>query len=182
MAGRAVAYHAPGTPFDEDQWELYHLDRDFSETRDLAADEPERLKAMKELWWREAESHKVLPLDDRFGPRFAENAARILGDRRQFVFHKGVGHVPTDLAPDVRSRSYTIDATVRMTGNDNGVIISHGDATTGYALYVRDGHLAHVLNLGGTHETVVSNIPIPVSATSLGLRVERLSRGQAMAL
>lgn len=176
---KAVAYHAPGTSFDEDQWELYHLDRDFSETRDVAADEPQRLKAMKELWWREAEAHKVLPLDDRFGPRFAENAARILGDRRQFIFHKGVGHVPTDLAPDVRSRSYTIDANVRMTGNDNGVIISHGDATTGYVLYVRDGYLIHVLNLGGTHETVVSDRPIPNSATSLGLRVERLSRGSA---
>lgn len=176
---KAVAYHAPGTPFDEDQWELYHLDRDFSETHDLAADEPQRLNAMKELWWREAEAHKVLPLDDRFGPRFAENAARILGDRRRFVFHKGVGHVPTDLAPDVRSRSYTIDASVRMAGNDNGVIISHGDATTGYVLYVRDGYLVHVLNLGGAHETVVSDRRIPNSATSLGLRVERLNRGPA---
>lgn len=174
---KAVAYHAPGTPFDKDKWELYHLDRDFSETRDLAADEPQRLNAMKELWWREAETNKVLPLDDRFGPRFAENAARILGDRRRFIFHKGVGHVPTDLAPDVRSRSYTIDASVKMTGSDNGVIISHGDATTGYVLYVRDGHLVHVLNLGGVHETVVSDMRIPSSATSLGLRVERLRRG-----
>jgi arylsulfatase len=176
---KAVAYHAPGTPFDKDKWELYHLDRDFSETRDLAADEPQRLNAMKELWWRQAEAHKVLPLDDRFGPRFAENAARILGDRRRFIFHKGVGHVPTDLAPDVRSRSYMIDASVKMTGSDNGVIISHGDATTGYVLYVRDGHLVHVLNLGGAHETVVSDKRIPSSATSLGLRVERLSRGRA---
>lgn len=174
---KAVAYHAPGTPFDQDQWELYNLDRDFSETQDLAGVEPRRLEALKRLWWREAEKHKVLPLDDRFGPRFAENAARILGDRRQFVFHKGVGHVPTDLAPDVRSRSYTIEASVELSGNDNGVLIAHGDGTTGYVLYVRDGYLVHDLNLGGSHETLVSNGPIPRSARTLGLRVDRLKRG-----
>lgn len=85
--------------------------------------------------------------------------------------------MPTDLAPDVRSRSYTIEASVRLSGNDNGVLIAHGDATTGYALFVRDGYLVHDLNLGGVHETVVSNRRIPNSARSLGLRVDRLNRG-----
>lgn len=174
---KAVAYHASGTPFDEDQWELYHLDSDFSETRDLASNEPGRLETLKRLWWREAEKHKVLPLDDRFGQRFAENAARILGRRRRFIFHRGVGHVPTDLAPDVRSRSYTIEATVKLSGNDDGVLIAHGDATTGYVLFVRDGYLIHDLNLGGSHEIVKSDRRIPGSARTLGLRVDRLVRG-----
>ena len=60
-------------------------------------------------------AHKVLPLDDRFGPRFAENAARFHGPRKRFVFHAGMGHVPTDVAPDVRSRSYLIEADARST-------------------------------------------------------------------
>src|SRR5690349_8395186 len=71
---KAVAYHPPGTPFENDKWELFHLDADFSETNDLAAAEPERLGRMIAMWWDEAEKHQVLPLDDRFGPRFAENA------------------------------------------------------------------------------------------------------------
>jgi arylsulfatase A-like enzyme len=174
---KAVAYHAPGTPFDEDRWELYRLEHDFSEVEDLAREHPYRLEELKRLWWQEAQKHKVLPLDDRFGPRFAENAARILGERRRFVFHRGVGHVPTDLAPDVRSRSYTIEAHVRLRGEDEGVLIAHGDATTGYALFVRDGRLVHDLNLGGTHDTVMSDRPIPVGARTLGLRVDRLMRG-----
>jgi len=62
------------------------------------------LKAMIAEWWRQAEVHKVLPLDDRFGPRFAENAART-HHRRQFVFHAGVGHIPTEVAPDIRRRA-----------------------------------------------------------------------------
>ena len=175
---KAVAYHAPEKPFDDDQWELYHLDRDFSEIHDLAGIEPDRLESLKKAWWQEAEKHKVLPLDDRFGQRFADNAKRILGERRRFVFHQGVGHVPTDLAPDVRSRSYTIEAHVALTGQaDRGVLIAHGDATTGYVLYMKDGHLVHDLNLGGEHDLVTSERPVPALARTLGLRVDRLQRG-----
>src|SRR5262249_2878201 len=71
---KAVAFHPPGTPYDGDRWELFHLDADFSETNDLAAAHPDRLAALVELWWKEAERHKVLPLDDRFRERFAVNA------------------------------------------------------------------------------------------------------------
>jgi arylsulfatase len=174
---KAVAYHPPGTPFENDKWELFQLDRDFSETDDLAAREPERLAEMIGLWWAEAEKHNVLPLDDRFGPRFAENAGRFHGPRHRFVFHAGMGHVPTDVAPDVRSRSYTIEAHVEIgEAGADGVLIAHGDATSGYSLYVKDGHLVHDLNIGGGHEIVVSDRPVPRGTCRLGVRVERLVR------
>ena len=174
---KAVAYHPPGTPFDSDKWELFHLDRDFSEVDDLAQKEPQRLADMIEVWWREAEKHKVLPLDDRFGARFAENAARAQGARHQFVFHAGMGHVPTDVAPDVRSRSYTIEAHVEVgDGGAEGVLIAHGDATSGYSFYVKDGHLVHDLNIGGGHEIVTSSRRVPAGAHRLGVRVDRLVR------
>ena len=63
---KAVVRHVPGTSWDDDDtWELYHLDEDFSETNDLAEEQPERLQAMIDLWWREARTHGVLPLDDQ---------------------------------------------------------------------------------------------------------------------
>ena len=66
-----------------------------------------------------------------------------------------MGHVPTDVAPDVRSRSYTIEAHVEIgDAGAEGVLIAHGDATSGYSLYVKDGHLVHDLNIGGGHEIV----------------------------
>ena len=174
---KAVAYHPPGTPFENDKWELFHLDRDFSETDDLAAKEPERLGQMIATWWGEAEKHNVLPLDDRFGPRFAENAARFHGARHHFVFHAGMGHVPTDVAPDVRSRSYTIEAHVEIEeAGADGVLISHGDATSGYSLYVKDGHLVHDLNIGGSHQIVRSDRKVQSGARRLGVHVERLVR------
>ena len=174
---KAVAYHPPGTPFENDKWELFHLDRDFSEVDDLASSEPERLADMIKLWWREAEKHNVLPLDDRFGARFAENAKRFQGARNDFTFHAGMGHVPTDVAPDVRSRSYTIEAHVEIDdAGAEGVLIAHGDATSGYSLYVKDDFLVHDLNIGGSHDIVTSDRKIPAGAHRLGVHVERLVR------
>ena len=177
---KAVSYHPPGTAFENDIWELYHLNEDFSETNDLAAQEPERLKRMIECWWEEADRHNVLPLDDRFGSRFTENAARFHGPRRHFVFHTGMGHVPTDVAPDVRSRSYTLTAYVDIPNRrTEGVLIAHGDATSGYSLYVRDGLLVHDLNIGGEHKIVRSDQPVPIGESRLSVRVRRLTRKSA---
>jgi arylsulfatase A-like enzyme len=172
---KAVAYHAPGTPLDDDVWELYHLEEDFNEVHDLAATEPARLAAMIEQWWREAEAHQVLPLDDRFGERFAENAARVHGERTHYEFWAGMGHLPTDVAPDLRSRSYRIVAEVEIPdGGADGVLIAHGDATSGYSLYLDGGRLVHDLNIGGSHQVVRSDHPVDPGRHELGFRMERV--------
>ena len=175
---KAVAYHKPGTPFDEDEWELYHLDRDFNETHNLAADEPERLRALQTLWWQQAEANQVLPLDDRFAPRFAENAERHRGGRTRYTFWPGMGHLPSDVAPDLRSRSYRISAEFdTKTDHDSGVLISHGDATGGYSLYLENGHLIHDLNIGGSHQLLSSDQPIPSGHHRVQFRMRRRKRG-----
>lgn len=159
---KAVAFHQPGTDWEDDQWELYHLDADFSEVADLAAEEPDRLAALQQRWWDEARANQVLPLDDRFAERFGENAARHTGDRRTYVFWAGMGHLPSDVAPDLRSRSYRITADVDIPDDGaEGVLIAHGDATCGYSLFMRNGHLVHDLSVGGKHETLTSAEPVP---------------------
>ncbi len=158
---KAVAFHPSGTPFDDDRWELYHLDRDFAEVHDLAAAEPAKLQSLIALWWAEAEAHQVLPLDDRFGPRFVESARRYHGPRQRFVFHPGVGHIPSDVAPDVRGRGYRIDVEVLLDAGAQGVLIAHGDATSGYSLFVRNGRLVHDMNIGGQHHVIESDRPLP---------------------
>jgi hypothetical protein len=165
---KAVAFHPSGTPFEADRWELYHLDTDFSETTDLAAEQPARLAAMIELWWAQAEAHQVLPLDDRFGARFVESARRYHGPRRHFVFHRGVGHIPSDVAPDVRGRGYRIEAEVFLDGNGHeGVLIAHGDSTSGYSLFLQGGHLVHDTNIGGQHHVLRSDRPVPNGRVTL---------------
>jgi arylsulfatase A-like enzyme len=173
---KAVAFHPPGTAYENDRWELFHLDQDFSETNDLAAKEPERLAALVKLWWEEAEKHNVLPLDDRFRERFVENASRFHGARKSYVFHAGMGHLPTDVAPDVRSRSYLIEADVVIDETCEGVLVAHGDATSGYSLYLQAGYLVHDMNIGGEHVIVRSTAPVSRGEHRLGVHVRRLSR------
>ena len=180
---KAVAYHPPGLAFADDRWELFNLDVDFSETADLAEVEPERLAALIEDWWIEARASKVLPLDDRFAPRFAENAARFHGARRRFVFHAGMGHLPTDVAPDVRSRSYDIEAeaTVPAFGAE-GVLIAHGDATSGYSLYLKDGRLHYALNIGGKVALTTSDLVVTPGRRRLGVQVRPGPEGRVYTL
>ncbi len=171
---KAVAWHPPGQPFENDQWELFDLANDFNECHDLAEAQPDRLATMIERWWSEAKANQVLPLDDRFGERFAENAERHHGDRKRFVFTAGMGHLPSDVAPDLRSRSYSLTARIEpFESGTEGVLIAHGDATCGYSFFVRDGHLVHDLNIGGTHQVVTSEVPIRIGATELAFRMQR---------
>lgn len=178
---KAVAYHPPGTPFEGDQWELYHLDSDFNERNDLAQDQAERLEQLKALWWKEAGKYKVLPLDDRFAERFAENAERHRAGRTNYTFWAGMGHVPSEVAPDLRSRSYTIEAVADIpVEGAEGVLIAHGDATCGYSLFVRDGLLVHDMNIGGEHQLLESALPVPTGGLcTLGFRMRRSDEGGA---
>ncbi|MBI4907797.1 MAG: arylsulfatase [Acidobacteria bacterium] len=68
---KAVGIHTPGAPFDQDKWELYHVDEDFSETTNLAAKHPDKLEALKQLWWEEARKNGALPLLEAPGGRRA---------------------------------------------------------------------------------------------------------------
>jgi arylsulfatase len=171
---KAVAFHQMGTPFEDDTWELYHLVEDFNEFHDLAAQEPDRLARMIDMWWQEADKYKVLPLDDRFAPRFAENAERHTGERTNYTFWKGMGHLPSDVAPDLRSRSYSITAHVEIPAEGaEGVLVSHGDATSGYSLFIRNGHLEHDLNIGGTHQMLRSDKPISPGKHRMGVQMKR---------
>ncbi|MED6340990.1 MAG: arylsulfatase, partial [Pseudomonadota bacterium] len=171
---KAVAYHEPGTAFEDDEWELYHLAEDFNEVHNLAEVEPERLQQLQSLWWQQAETNQVLPLDDRFAPRFAENAERHRGGRTHYTFWPGMGHLPSDVAPDLRSRSYRISVDLEvLSDRDSGVLIAHGDATGGYSLYMDNGHLVHDLNIGGTHQLLTSPEPVLPGRRELAFVMQR---------
>jgi arylsulfatase len=84
-----------------------------------------------------------------------------------------MGHVPTDVAPDVRSRTYTIEADARVEAGTEGVLIAHGDMTCGYALYIKDGRLTYDMNVGGVHHVIASDRPVPPGNRRLALRMRR---------
>ena len=166
---KAVVFHSPrfiaydGTdtsrPFDEDVWELYHVDEDFAEVHDLAAEEPDRLAALVELWWSEAERFQVLPLNNEPG-RFGDPTYR----RDRHEYRAGVGPLPEAVAPNLKNRPFTIEATldVPADGPVDGVIVAHGGHAGGYALYLHDRRLRYVYNFVGTDiTTVAAEVDLP---------------------
>ncbi len=132
-------------------------------------------------WWKKAEAHQVLPLDDRFRPALRRQRQALPRPAQQFVFHAGMGHVPTEVAPDVRSRTYTIVADCRIDGpTTEGVLIAHGDMTCGYALYIKDNRLTYDMNVGGCITSRCRSGPVLAGNRLLGLRMRR-SKGQNIA-
>jgi arylsulfatase len=126
--------------FDEDRWELFDLTKDFSEAVDRAADEPERLHLLTEVWASEAGRNNVLPISDglvdRFGgfipPAWPAGAAR--------TFRPGGGPVADESVPLLWG-GFHMTADVETSVPADGVVFALGDWFGGYALYAVDGIL-----------------------------------------
>jgi arylsulfatase len=134
--------------FARDRWELYNLDQDFSEANDLSARNPEKLKALQDLFWVEAAKYNVLPLDDRFAER-ADPSLRpsLIAGRAKFTYFAGAVRIPESSAANVKNRSYTITAYVEFpeSGAD-GVLVAAGGTVAGYTLYTKSGRPTYEYN------------------------------------
>lgn len=130
---KAVTYHRPRTSMDDDVWELYDLNNDFSETVNLAESNPDKLNELIDLWWEEAEKYKVLPVDDGTGRR------NVRPSPNHFRLWPGLERVPLDAAPQTANCSFSISASVTVpAGGCEGVLMAAGDHWGGYSLYVKD--------------------------------------------
>ncbi len=151
---KAVAVHAPLTGkgnFDKDPWQLYHVDKDRSESKDLAKEQPEKLQALIKVWSEEAEKNLVLPLDDRNATELL-NTERPVSEppRENYVYYPGTSPVPEGVAVNTRGRSYKILADVEITDpNCSGVIFAHGSRFGGHALFIKNKKLYYVYNFLG---------------------------------
>ncbi|HEV7158820.1 MAG TPA: arylsulfatase [Caulobacteraceae bacterium] len=176
---KAVTRHQAGTPFDEDVWELYHLDADFSETHDLAASEPERLEAMKAAWWREAETHGALPLDDRglFELFRASRRAGLPTSRERFVYRPPISHLVSDACPPA-ARGWRMSLDIDHHGSD-GALVARGSLNSGFVLYVKGGRLVFDYNAFHDHSVVAASGPMPAGRRLIELVVARQGDGSA---
>ena len=169
---KAVTFHRRGTPFDDDAWELYHLDEDLAEIDDRAGDHPEKLKALIELWWREAERYGVLPLDDLTGRRGVGWWPEP-GDRWVLYQDAVLPHF-FKAGPRVRGCSHRITARVeRTTTQAGGVIIADGGRFGGYSIYLRRNRLHYTTNNFGERCRVSSPVALPPGAVTLRVDVVR---------
>ena len=140
--------HAPEDVVNGYAWELYNLDEDPTQSRNLAAQHPERLRDLQQLFLVEAARHQVLPLDNSALPRLITQRPGPAAGRQEFVYRGPGGGLPANAAPSLLNRAYRIVAEIEVpAGGANGVLATHGGRFAGWAFYLRDGRPVFTWNL-----------------------------------
>ena len=150
---------------DKAVWELYKLDADFSQAKDLAKDHPDKLRELQDLWWVEAAKYNVLPMDWRGSIRMnAELMGRpsLVGKRTQAVYYDGMVGLPDAACLPMLNKSWKITAEVDLPNDGtDGMIITQGGSEGGYGLYLRGGKPTFVYNfLGQERPTFAAEAPL----------------------
>ena len=142
----------PGADWDADRdvgWELYDLTRDFTQAHDVAAAHPEKVKELQELWWKEAERNRVLPLMAGFSVLYG--ILPPLPTQTRFTFKGDVDNIQWGMIPRIYGRSYAIEADLVVPESGaEGVIVAMADFIGGFGLWVdKQGKLRHTYSLLG---------------------------------
>ena len=178
---KAVTMHRKGVSFEDEKWALYDTSKDFSECHDLSADEPEKLKEMIDLWWGEAESFNVLPLDDRGNELFFMRREDRLPPSKPHRFLQDTPHLERFKIPDVRNRSFEIAAKVTLDGDSEGVLVASGGRTGGIVLYVTDFHLVFEYNFMGSSTILSSKKKLDAGECELGVSYLKTAENHGIA-
>ena len=182
---KAAAVHAPLTGkggFDQDEWELYHVAEDRSESINLAQENPEKLQELIDAWFEEAEKNKVLPLDDRAAAELltVERPAQE-PPRDRYIYFPHTAPVPEGVAVNIRGRSYKILANVEIKdSNASGVIFAHGSRFGGHSLFIKNNRLHYVYNFLGIkpEQVFVSSQKLTPGSYTLGMEFIREDAGE----
>jgi arylsulfatase len=163
MSPETMKRFAPGVyDPEQDVWELYYLPDDFSQARNIAAENPDKLKELQDLWWQEAERNRALPLLAGFSIFFG--ILPPLPTITRFTFAGDVQNVQRGMVPRVQGRSYAIEAELVVpAGGAEGVIVANADFIGGFGLWVdEDGRLNHTYSFLGVEtyrQTSTESLP-----------------------
>ena len=159
-------------PLESDTWDLYNVREDFSLTRNLAGEQPDKLEELQALFMIEAEKYHVLPIDDRVIERVNPALAGrpdVMGGRKSLTLYAGMDGMLENTFINVKNQSKTITAEVEIPeGGANGVILAQGGRFGGWSLYMKDGKPAYTYNfLGLSRYTVAANQKIPAGPATV---------------
>jgi arylsulfatase A-like enzyme len=141
-------------PFDDDNWELYDTNKDWSQANNLAKQMPEKLHELQRLWLIEATRYNVLPLDDRGAERFNPDLAGrpvLIKGKSQILFGS-MGRLSENSVISIKNKSHSVTAIIEVPDSGaEGVIIAQGGNIGGWSLYAKAGKLKYCYNLLGIH-------------------------------
>jgi arylsulfatase len=181
---KAVTYHQKGNPYDDDEWELYNLNEDFSECDNLAEQHPEKLRELIDLWWVEAGKHGVLPLDDRGGE--LGRIPRRPGSphfTREYTYYPPITQLPAGAGPPFGSRAWLMQANIeRQNEKTEGVIVATGTQNNGLSWYIKDDRLVFDYNAYRDHHVARSSRTVPTGTCTIAIKFRRKERGGTFTL
>jgi arylsulfatase len=162
--------------FDTDRWSLFHLDEDFSESRDLADDHPERVRRMEALWWAEAGRNQVLPLFE-FPGSMAHMHPGEFPPPTVGRYAPGGGPIQESQLPSLMGGFELTAYVVVPEGGASqeatqGIVIAVGDRHGGWATYLLDGRLVATVAMLDRTTRLVSPDPVPPGEHVLSVRYE----------
>ena len=138
--------------FDDDVWELYDTNTDWTQSKDLAREHPEKLAELQRLFLIEAVKYGVLPLDDRAFERFNADLAgrpQLIKGKTQLLFGR-MSRLPEHAVLQMHNKPYAVTAEIVVPDSGaTGVIVSMGAGIGGWSLYAVDGRLKHCYNFFG---------------------------------
>ena len=151
--------------FDEDVWELYDTNTDWTQSKDLAKENPKKLAELQRLFIIEAGKYSALPLDDRTFERFNADIAgrpQLIKGKSQILFG-GMGRLSENSIVSIKNKSYSITADVDVPKSGaEGVIVAQGGNLNGWSLYAKGGKLKYCYNFFGIDVSFVEAAqPIP---------------------
>jgi arylsulfatase len=157
--------------WSEDVWELYGPD-DWTQARDLAAEQPEKLAELQQLFLIEAAKYNVFPLDDRRQWRLNSDLAGrpdLLRGRTAMTLFPGMIHLTENAVVNVKNKSHSVTAEIESPeGGAEGVIIAQGGRFGGWSLYVKEGKPAYCHNwVGRERYTVMADAPLPAGPVTV---------------
>ena len=187
---KAVTVHGPVSgisKFDQDTWQLFHTDDDRAEAHDLAAENPAMLEDLKALWFEEAKTNNVLPLNDLQvigNPKDYETFLTMefhlpVSPSGQYTYYPGTSEIPERSAANVHNVSYKVLAEVDLTPDSQGVIFAHGSRFGGHSLFIKDGQVTYAYNFLGIPPENHISAPVPTDGKHIiGVEFTKEKLGQ----
>lgn len=184
----AVAMHRPGTPLKRDQWALFNLENDVTQSTDLAKKNPGKLTELQAFWQQEA---LRLGADKMLEPLLKANGGKRPGTqaRPAYTYYPNTSNLPEKSTPRVMGRNFSVTVPVHEVASDSaGVLVAHGNGQSGYVLYMQDGLLVAEYNYLGTVASsgkrykVVSERAVPAGSSTLGFKLQKSKWGKGATL
>ncbi len=174
---KAVANHVDSPTFDDDKWELYHVDEDFNEMHNVADKYPEKVKGLVDLWWHEAGKYGALPMVEsmlrhingfQHGKMLKFEPAELKTNFRYYPEMENNAPIPR-----LRDKCFLISAEADYKKGDEGVLFACGFNVGGYVLYIENDELRfHYNYLGSRYTTVVSAHGLPEGRHEFAVKFE----------